>query len=149
MLKRYTFWLWLAVVFLFLTGLIHSIGLFISPAPANETERQMLDLMMTYKLDLGAGFHKSMWSLFTALSSCFTFLCLLGGLNIAYLLKKKVAPGILKGIVRIHVLVFGVCFVVMVIFTFLPPIVLTGLVVLFLAIGLFTIPSEDQAVAQR
>src|SRR6266480_552530 len=108
MLKRYTFWLWLAVVFLFLNGLIHSIGLFIGLAPTNETERQMLDLMMNYKLDLGAGFHKSMWNLFTALSSCFTFLCLLGGLNISYLLKKKVAPGILKVIVRIHVLVFGV-----------------------------------------
>ena len=148
MLKRYAFWLWLAVVFLFLTGLIHSIGLFISPVPANETERQMLDLMNNYKQDMGAGFHRSMWSLFTALSSCFTFLCLLGGLNISYLLKKKVAPGILKGIVRIHVLVFGVCFVVMVIFTFLPPIVLTGLLVLFLAIGLFTIPSEAHAVAQ-
>ena len=149
MLKRYTFWLWLAVVFLFLTGLIHSISLFVSPAPANETERQLLDLMMNYKQDLGAGFHKSMWNLFTALSSCFTFLYLLGGLNITYLLKKKVRLGILKGIVRIHLLVFGVCFVVMAIFTFLPPIVLTGLLVLFLAIGLFTIPSEGQAVAQR
>ena len=149
MLKRYTFWLWLAVVFLFLAGLIHSIGLFIGPAPANETERQLFDLMMNYKQDLGAGFQKSMWDLFTALSSCFTFLCLLGGLNITYLLKKKVRLGILKGIVRIHLLVFGVCFVVMAIFTFLPPIVLTGLLVLFLAIGLFTIPSEGQAMAQR
>lgn len=149
MLKRYTFWLWLAVVFLFLTGLIHAIGLFIGPAPANETERLLLDLMMNYKQDLGAGFHRSMWNLFTALSSCFSFVCFLGGFTIAYLLKKKVTPEILKGIVGIHLLVFGVCFVVMVIFTFLPPIVLTGLVVLFLAIGLFTIPSEDQAVAQR
>ena len=49
MLKRYKFWLWLAVVFLLLTGAIHSIGLFISPVPANETERQMLKLMSTYK----------------------------------------------------------------------------------------------------
>ncbi len=145
MIKRHTFWLWLAVVFLSLTGLIHSIGLFIGPFPANETERQMFDLMMNFKQDLGAGFHKSIWNLFTALSSCFTFLCFLGGLNIAYLLKKKVALDILKGIVRIHLLVFAVCFVVMVIFTFLPPIVLTGLIVLFLAIGLFTIPNDDAA----
>lgn len=141
MLKRYTFWLWLAVVFLLLTGLIHSISLFISPVPANETERQMLALMSTYKQDMGAGFHRSMWNLFTALSACFTFVCLLGGLTIAYLLKKKAPADILKGVVRIHLLVFTACFVLMVVFAFLPPIVLTGLVVLFLAIGLFTIPS--------
>jgi hypothetical protein len=149
MLKRHTFWLWLAAVFLFLTGLIHSIGLFISPVPANETERQMLELMMNYKQDMGAGFHRSMRNLFTALSSCFTFVCALGGLTSAYLLKKKAPADILKGIVRIHLLVFAACFIVMVIFTFLPPIVLTGLVTLFLAIGLFTIPNEDHAVGQR
>lgn len=140
MLKRHTLWLWLAVVFLFLAGLIHSIGLFIAPVPANETERQMLDLMMNYKLDMGEGFHKSMWNLFTALSASFTFICLLAGLTVAYLLKKRAPADILKGIVGIHLLVFGVCFVVMLVFTFLPPIVLTGLVVLFLLIGWLTIP---------
>jgi hypothetical protein len=142
MLKRYTLWLWLAVVFLFLSGLIHSVTLFISPVPANETERQMLDLMMNHKLDLGAGFHKSMWNLFTVLSSCFTFVCLLGGLTIAYLLKKKAPIGILKGVVGIHLLVFAMCFVTIVVFAFLLPIVLTGLVVLFLAIGFLTIPKQ-------
>jgi amino acid transporter len=141
MLKRYTFWLWLAVVFLFLTGLIHSIGLFIAPTPANETERQLLDLMINYKQDMGTGFHRSMWDLFTALSSCFSFICLLGGLNLAYLLKKKAPPGILKGVVGIHLLVFTACFFVMLIFTFLPPIVLTGLITLFLAIGWLMIPT--------
>jgi ABC-type spermidine/putrescine transport system permease subunit I len=140
MLKRYTFWLWLAIVFLFLTGLIHSISLFVTPIPGNETERQLLALMNDYKLDLGGGFHRSMSQLMTALSACFTFICLLAGLTIAYLLKKKAPADILKGIVGIHLLVFGVCFVMMLVFTFLPPIVLTGLVVLFLALGWLTIP---------
>ncbi len=143
MLKRYTCWLWLAVVFLFLTGLIHSISLLISPVPANETERQMLGLMMNYKMDMGAGFHKSMWNLFTALSSCFSFVSLLGGLTIAYLLKRKTPTSILKGAVGIHLLVFAACFVMIAVFAFLLPIVLTGLVVLFLAIGFFTIPNES------
>ena len=92
---------------------------------------------------MGAGFHRSMWNLFTALSACFSLVCFLGGLTIAYLLKKKAPTGILKGIVRIHLLVFTACFVLMVVFTFLPPIVLTGLIVLLLAIGLFMIPSES------
>lgn len=142
MLKRHTFWLWMAVIFLFLTGAIHSIGLFISPAPANETERQLLNLVMNYKQDMGAGFHRSLWSLFIALSSCFSFVCLLGGLTLAFLLKKKAPLGILKGVAGIHVIVFAAVFLVMLVFTFLPPIVLTGLVTLFLTIGWVTTPKE-------
>lgn len=145
MLKRHTFWLWLAVAFLFLTGLIHAVGLFISPVPANETERQMIELMMNYKQDLGAGFHKSMWSLFTALSSCFTFVFLMGGATIAFLLKRNASALILKGLVGIYLLLFGIIFVVMVLFTFLPPIVLTGLVVIFLGISWLTIPKQVPA----
>jgi hypothetical protein len=149
MIKRYTFWLWIAVVFLFLSGAVHSISLFISPTGQNETERQLLALMMTYKQDMGAGFHPTMWNLFTTLSACFTFLCMLSGLTIAYLLKKKLASHILKGVVVIHLLVIGACFIMSAIFTFLPPIVLTGLCVLFLAIGLITIPSESASRRQE
>jgi hypothetical protein len=138
MLKRYTFWLWTAVVFLLLTGGLHSLSLFISPSPQNETERQLLTLMASYKLEMGS-FHPTMGNLFTALSSCFTFLCLLSGLTIAYLLKKKVAADIVRGIVTINLILMAACFIVNMIFTFLPPIVLTGLCVLFLALGLITL----------
>ncbi|PWT87956.1 MAG: hypothetical protein C5B55_13920 [Blastocatellia bacterium] len=128
MLKRFTFWLWLAVIFQLLTGAIHSVGLFITPTAANDTERQLINLMLTYKLDMGAGFHRSMWDLFRALSSCYSLLCLLGGLTNIYLLKKRVAGDIVKGLAGIQVLVFGICFGVIVALTFLPPIVLTGLI---------------------
>lgn len=138
MLKRYTLWLWIAVVLMFLTGAVHSIGLFVRPVPENEVERQLIELMTTYKHDLGAGFHPTMGNLFTALSSCFSLLCLLGGLTNAYLLKKRIEAGILQGIVWINLLVFGICFVMMLVFTFLPPIVLTGLIVLFLMLTLIT-----------
>jgi hypothetical protein len=142
LLKRYTFWLWLAVVFLFLTGAVHSVALFITPQPGNEVERQMIELMTTHKQDMGAGFHPTMWNLLTALSSCFSFLSFITALTLAYLLKKKVDPGILKGIVRIDLLVFAGCFIVMAIFTFLLPIVMTGLCVLFLAVGLLLSPAS-------
>jgi hypothetical protein len=89
---------------------------------------------------MSAGFHPTMWNLFTALSSCFTLLCWLGGLTIAFLLKKKASSGILKGIVGIHVLVFTVCFVIDGFLTFLAPIVLIGLCVLLLIAGFLTIP---------
>lgn len=147
MLRRYTLWLWTAVVFMFLTGAVHSISLFVSPTGKTETERQLLALMTSLRLDMGSGFHPTMWNLLTALSSCFTFLCLLGGLTLAFLLKRKVPADILKGIVVIHLLVFAVCFIVMASLTFLPPIISTGLCVLFLAIGLITIPRDGSSRA--
>jgi hypothetical protein len=144
MLKRHTVWLWTAVVLLLLTAVVHSISLFLSPQPQNETERQMLHLLMTYRQDMGGGFHPTMWDLFRALSSCFTLLCLLAGLTIAYLLKSQAALQTLKGVVTIELLVIGVCFVVMAFLTFLPPIVLTGLSALFLGLGLVMIPKGPQ-----
>jgi hypothetical protein len=142
MLKRPRFWLWTAVVLLFLNVVIHSITLFISPAPQNETERQLIELMVNYRSDFGAGFHRNMKELWTALSSCFSLLALLGGLTLAYLGRQRVEPGLLKGVVGVHVIVFGITFVIMLVFTFLPPIILTGLIFLTLVMTFFTIGKE-------
>jgi len=144
MLKRYRFWLWLAVVILLLNALIHSVTLFLEPAPHDETQRQLFDLMATYKQDFGAGFKRSTKELVTALSACFSFLCLLGGLTLAFLLRKQAELRIMKGVVGIHVLVFGICFAVMVVFTFLPPIILTGLIFLSLLLGYFLMPRQPE-----
>jgi hypothetical protein len=125
---------------MFITGAVHALGLFAQPPPANETERQMRDLMSTFRLDIGDGFRPTMNNLVTALSACFTFVCVLGGLTNAYLLRRRVAADILKGVVGIHLLVFGCMFAVMLALTFLPPIALTGLIVLFLLLAYLTIP---------
>ena len=145
MLKRYRFWLWLAVVVLLLNALIHSVTLFIEPAAQDETQRQLFDLMTSYKQDFGAGFKRSTKELVTALSACFSFLCLLGGLTLAFLLRKQAEARIMKGVVGIHVLVFGICFAVMAVFTFLPPIVLTGLIFLSLLLAYFLMPRQLEA----
>src|SRR5215813_4441764 len=143
MFKRYTLWLWIAIVFMLLNATIHSMTLFISPAPQNETERQLVQLMTTYRNDFGAGFHPTTQNLFTALSSCFSLLCLLGALMIIYLLKKRVGAEVMRGVVLINLLVFGICFVVMAVFTFLPPIILTGLIALFLALAFVSLWSQS------
>jgi len=144
MLKRFTFWLWAAVVIQLLTAVFHSLSFFITPIPQNETERQIFDLMTSYKLDAGGGFHPSIKNLMTALSSCFSLLCLLGGLMNAYLLRKKAFADLVKGLVRIQLVVFGMCFLIMATFTFLPPIVLSGLIVLTLTAAYFVIPDRSQ-----
>jgi hypothetical protein len=81
-----------------------------------------------------------MSNLLTALSSCFTFICVLGGLTNAYLLRRRIATDVLKGVVGIHLLVFGCLFAVLLALTFSPPIVLTGLIAVFLLLAFLTIP---------
>jgi hypothetical protein len=146
MLKRYTFWLSAAVIFQLLTGLIHGISLFVTPATENETERQLQELITTYAKDLGAGFRPTFGSLFTAVSSCFSLLCFLGGLTNGYLLFKHAEPYLMRGIIAINVGIFGVCFLMMLVFTFLPPIILTGLIFINLIAALVTIPKIGSAI---
>jgi membrane associated rhomboid family serine protease len=123
------------LVFQFITAVIHAMTLFMKPPPTNDTEKQLFALMDTYKFDFGAGFHRTMGELTLALSACFCLVCLLGGLLNWYLLRKKVEPEIMKGVITINLIVFGICFGLMATFTFLPPVVLTSLIFLFLILS--------------
>src|SRR5678816_3986001 len=139
MFKRYTFWLWVAVVLQLLTALGHSLSFFITPVATSDTERQLLELMTSYQMDMGGGIHRSMQQLLNALSACFPLLYLLGALNNIYLLRKRVEPSLMKGLVVIQLIVFGIGFGVMAVLTFLPPIILTGLVFMTLSISYYVI----------
>ena len=143
MFRRYTFWLWLAVVFQLLNALGHSLSFFVTQVPTNETERQLLELMGNYQLDMGAGFHRTTHQLFTALSACFPLFYLLGALNNIYCLKKRIDTGMLRALLTIQVIVFGIAFGVIVVFAFLPPIVLSGLVFLSLTVAFFLTPRTE------
>lgn len=145
MFKRYTFWLWTTVVFQLLNAAFHCVTLFVTPAPQNDTERQLNSLMSSYRPELGPVFHPTMENLVLALSSCFSFFYLLGGLTNLYLLKKKAPLNLLKGSVGMHMIVFGASFAVMAFFTFLLPITLTGLVFVCLVISYVLIPTEQPA----
>ncbi|MBL7805288.1 MAG: hypothetical protein JNL02_16235 [Saprospiraceae bacterium] len=134
-MKNYTFWLKAASVLLLLTACIHSLSFFNDPAPANDTEKQLIDLMDNYKMALGAGFQPSMTDLFNAMSACFSLLYLFGGLLNLYLLRKKAGADLLLGVIKIETLVYGTTFLVFLCLTFLPPIVLAGLVVVCLAMA--------------
>lgn len=146
MLKRYTFWLTAAVIFQFVTAALHATSLFVKLEPANETERQMLALVTTYKMDAGGGFQPTFSNLFTALSSCFSLLCLLGGAINGWLLLKHAEPNLMRGILGINVVVFGICFVIMAFFTFLPPIVCTGLIFINLLAAFIVVPKIESAI---
>lgn len=83
-----------------------------------------------------------MGDLVTGLSICFSLLFLLGGLISLYLLRKEVAKDVIKGLVNIYIIVFGLCFIWQIIFTFLPPIVFSGLVFVFLIFVRLTFLNE-------
>lgn len=146
MLKRYTFWLIAAILFQFLTAILHSLSFFVQPELHNDTERQIHELTHNYYADMGGGFHRSFWDLFTALSACYPLLCLLGGLTMGYLLIKHTGPEIMRGIIAINLAIFGVCLIVMIFFTFLPPIVVTGLIVINLLAAYILCPKIESAV---
>jgi hypothetical protein len=57
-------------IFLLLLGLVHSLSLIGRPVPANETERQLLDLMSNYKFNL-MGSMRSMDNLMRGFSISF------------------------------------------------------------------------------
>ena len=138
MTSRYTFWLWLAAIIQLIAAVTHALSFLQKPEPTNETERQLLDLATTYRPEMGPVFHPTAADLFVGLSACFTLLYLLGGLTNIYLLRQRIPPEVLKGFTRIQTLLFGSSFLIMLTFTFLPPIMLSGLVFIALCFAYAT-----------
>ena len=146
MLKRYTFWLTAAVLFMFLTAGLHSISFFVTPDITNETQRQLHELLHNYREDMGAGFNRSFFDLFTALSACFPLLCMLGGLTLGHLLLRHAEPALMKGVIGINLAIFLVGLIVFIFFAFLPPVILTGLIVINLALAYILCPTIESAI---
>ena len=138
-MKKYSTWLKTAAILQFTAAIIHAITLFVTPPPNNETEKQLFTLMDTYRFDFGAGFYRTMNELMFALSACFCLVCLLGSLLNGYLLRKKVGSEIMQGVITINLVVFGILFGLTVTFAFLMPIILSGLIFLFLIFSRLTI----------
>ena len=92
---------------------------------------------------MGGGFHRTFFELFTALSACFPLLCLLGGLTLGYLLLKHTEPELMRPMILINLIIFGALFVIMVVFTFLPPIVMTALIVINLLAAYILVPKTE------
>lgn len=141
-MKSPIIWLKIAIFFQLATACIHSLSFFNDPKPANETERQMVDLMTTYKMDMGAGFTPTMYQLFNSLSFSFTLLLFFSGIINLYLLRKKVDHSILKGVVGINLLIYAACFIVLFIWSFLPPVVCVGLIFSALFIAFWRFKAE-------
>ncbi len=133
MFKNHIPWLRATIVFQLLMGLVHALSFFNKPNPGNETEEQLIRLITEYRMDMGAGYMRSMHELFMSLSISYSLFFLFCGLLNWLLMRYKAGAGMLRGIVNLQLVVFGACAVVMLIFAFLPPIVLSVLVFVCLA----------------
>lgn len=141
MSKKFYFLLYATAILQLLSAFFHSLSFFAEQKATNASEQQLMDLMQV-KTDMGAGFTPSMHDLFIGLSSCFTMLYAFGGWLLIYLKRKHTTADLLKGVLGIYTIVFGVAFVIMYRFTFLPPIVLTGLVFLGCISAYFSAPKN-------
>ena len=88
--------------------------------------------MSNYKMDMGVGISRSFSDVFFSLSICFKLICILAGIINWYLKKKNIPADIWKGLLLIETIISGVLFLVMLKFTFLPPIVCTDAISFFL-----------------
>jgi multisubunit Na+/H+ antiporter MnhF subunit len=145
-MNKYTFWLKTALISQFLTGLIHASTFLIEQQPTNETEKQLLGLMNNYHADMGAGFNPTMKNLMDSFSISFCLLLFLGGFINLFLIRKKAGPEIMKGIIGINVLIFGICFVQIAFLTFLPPMICTGIIFVSLLLSYLIFPKVTQKV---
>lgn len=139
MLSKFSFWIWGTVVTQILTAAFHSVSFFITPQPENDTEKQLYELITTYQQDMGAGISRTFNDLFLSLSVCFTLICLLGGIINWYMKNENLTPDIWKGLLLIQTIIFGILFLVMLKFAFLPPMICTGLIFLFILGSYFTV----------
>jgi hypothetical protein len=86
-------------VLLVLLGLVHALSLFEKPAPVNETERQLLDLMSNYKFNL-MGSMRSTDNLLRGFSIAFMLTAIvLGALDLVLCREQE---GLLKRVALIN-----------------------------------------------
>lgn len=142
MFKKFSFWIWGTIITQLLTAAFHSLSFFAKQEPANETEKQLIDITGNYKADLGMGFQRTFAELFTAVSLCFTLICLFAALVNWYFKKKNLAPDLWKGLLLIEIIIFGAMFAAMLAFAFAPPIICTGLIFIFVTASYLSVKNK-------
>jgi hypothetical protein len=88
-------------VWLLLMGLVHSFSLIRKPAPMNDTEKQLLDLMNNYHFHV-MGSMRSMWDFHQGFSIAFMFAAL--GFAVLDLVLTGERPELLKRVALVNVI---------------------------------------------
>ena len=140
MQRRITIFVRIAAILQLFTAGLHSVSFFYKPKPSNETEKQFLDIMNTYSMDMGVGFSPTFADLFLSMSISFALLFLFGGIINLSLINLKADNRILKTVIGASVIIFGIIFIANILLTFIMPVVFTGLVFFTLLLSWYIIP---------
>jgi len=103
------------------TGVIHLMSFLSAPQPANDTERQLFDLLKNYRFDLGAGTMRSMEELLNFFSLSMSLLCFFAGMLNLFLAKHFDNEVLAKKVVAFNAIYWTIYLVPLYLLTFLPP----------------------------
>ena len=129
-------------VVLVLVGLVHALSLFEKPVPANDTERQLLDLMANYKFNL-MGSARSMADLMRGFSVSFMVAAL--GLGVLDLLLSRERPGLLKRVALINTIWLAAMTAVSLHYFFVLPTSFLAVALLIFAAAWLKLPGEGKS----
>jgi hypothetical protein len=124
---------------LLIIGAVHSISFFQKLLPANDTEKQLLDLMSNYKFDL-AGSLRSMDNLLTGFSMSFMLAALAFG-TFDLLLSRERA-GLLKRVALMNILWLAAMTAVSLRFFFIVPTSFLVATLLIFVLAWWNLPAE-------
>jgi hypothetical protein len=127
-----------AVAFLII-GAVHSISFFQPLLPANDTEKQLLDLMSNYKFNL-AGSLRSMDNLLTGFSMCFMLAALAFGAFDLALSRER--TGLLKRAALINILWLVAMLAVSLRYFFIVPTSFLAATLLIFVLAWWKLPAE-------
>ncbi len=129
-------------VMLLLLGLVHSLSLFGKPIPANDTERQLLDLMSHYKFNV-MGSMRTMDNFLRGFSISFMLGVLgLGALDLAL---SRERAGLLKRVALINTIWLSAMLAVSLRYFFIFPTSFLGTALLIFAAAWLKLPGERKS----
>ncbi len=127
---------------LILLGLAHSLSLFQKPLPANDIEKQLLDLMDGYKFNL-LGSLRSMADLLQGFSASFAVAALC--LGVLALLLSRERAGLLKRVALVDTIWLGVMTAVSLRYFFIIPTSFLVAALLIFALAWLKLPAEGMS----
>jgi hypothetical protein len=126
-------------VVLVLLGLVHSLSLFEKPVPANDTERQLLDLMSNYKFNL-MGSMRSAEDFDRGFSILFVVAML--GLGVLDLVLARERTGLLKRVAQINTIWLAAMTAVSLRYFFVAPTSFLATALLIFALAWLKLPAS-------
>jgi hypothetical protein len=126
--------LWLLIL-----GAVHSTSLFIKQVPANDTERQILDLMTSYRFNL-SGSLRSMSDLMRGFSVAFLLAPLAFGVLDLVLSRER--AGLLKRVALVQIIWLAAMIVVALRYFFAVPLSFLVVALLIFALAWLKLPAD-------